>query len=297
MAHTSKGVTGNTESGASTPTDATERPRRLRIEPPQSWQSIDARELWAYRELLFFLVWRDVKVRYKQTVLGATWAVIQPLMMMVVFTIFFGNLGGMSERVNGAYPVFVYVALVPWTFFANVVTQAANSLVGSANLISKVYFPRLLVPLAAIVGGLVDFGIAFSILIVLLLTYGIQPSIHLLTLPLFVVGTMTAAAGVGALLAALVVVYRDFRYVVGFLVQLWMFASPVVYPLDIVPEEYRLVYAVNPMVGMISGFRAAALGEPFPGNVVLVSSLSSAVLLLCGIQYFLQTERRFADVI
>jgi homopolymeric O-antigen transport system permease protein len=273
------------------------RSRRLRIESPRNWQTIDWRELWEYRELLFFLIWRDIKVRYKQTVLGALWAILQPLMTMIVFTIFFGRLGGLSQRVSGAYPVFVYSALLPWTFFANAVTLAGNSVVGSSNLISKVYFPRLLVPAAAVVGGVVDFAIAFGVMLALMAWYGVSPSWQTLVLPLFVLGTVATALGAGTFLAAITVAYRDFRYVVGFMVQLWMFASPVVYPLEIVPEQWRLAYALNPMVGMISGFRSALLGEPFFLDVILVSTAAGTVLLVAGVQYFLQVQRRFADII
>jgi homopolymeric O-antigen transport system permease protein len=275
----------------------TESLKKTTIEAPRSWQFVDWGELWDYRELLFFLVWRDVKVRYKQTVLGALWAILQPVMTMIVFTIFFGRLGGLSQRVNGAYPVFVYAALLPWTFFAASVTHAGTSVVGSSNLISKVYFPRLLVPAAAIAGGVVDFAIAFFVMLALMAWYGVSPSWHMLTLPLFVVGTVGVAAGAGTFLAALTVAYRDFRYVVGFLLQLWMFASPVVYPLEIVPEGWRLPYALNPMVGMISGFRSASLGEPFALDVIVVSTAVGLVLLLAGVQYFLQVQRRFADII
>ncbi len=269
----------------------------MRIESPRSWQFVDWGEIWEYRELLFFLVWRDIKVRYKQTVLGALWAILQPVMTTIVFTIFFGRLGGLSQRVSGAYPVFVYAALLPWTFLANAVTQSGNSVVASSNLISKVYFPRLLVPTAAIAGGVVDFGIAFLVMLGLMAWYGVSPSWQGLVLPLFVLGTAATAAGAGTFLAALTVAYRDFRYVVGFLVQLWMFASPVVYPLNIIPERWRLAYALNPMVGMISGFRSALLGEPFSSDVILVSAAAALVFLVVGVQYFLQVQRRFADII
>lgn len=271
--------------------------RRTRIEPPGAWQSLDWRELWEYRELLFFLVWRDVKVRYKQTVLGALWAILQPVMTMVVFTIFFGRLGGMSRHVDGAYSVFVFAALLPWTFFANALTQASTSVVGAGHLISKVYFPRILIPLAAIAVGLIDFAVAFLVLLPLMVANGVTFTWQLAALPLFVLGTMVTAAGAGALLAALVVAYRDFRHVSGFLVQLWMFASPVVYPVDVIPSEWRLWYSLNPMAGMISGFRSSALGEPFLLDTILISSLTAIVLLVAGIQYFLQVQRRFADII
>ena len=269
----------------------------LYIEPPGSWQTVNLAELWRYRELLFFFVWRDVKVRYKQTVLGALWAVLQPLAATGLFTIFFGRLGGMSKQVAGPYALFIYVGLQPWTFFANGVTAAANSVVGNTNMISKIYFPRLIIPVAAIASGLLDFAIAFAFLLVLMPVYGVRPALPFLTTPLFVVGMIVSAAGSGILLAALIVAYRDFRYVITFLVQLWMFATPVLYPLDVIPARWRLLYAANPMVGMISGFRAAVLGGPFPLDVMLVSTLSAVVILIVGVQYFMQVERRFADII
>jgi lipopolysaccharide transport system permease protein len=271
--------------------------RRLRIEPPQSWQMLDPAELWRYRELLYFFVWRDIKVRYKQTVLGALWAVIQPLSTTFLFTIIFGRLGGMAKQVNGPYALYVFVGLLPWTFFTNAVSQAANSLVGSSHLISKVYFPRLLVPVAAIGSGLVDFGISFVVLLIMMACYGVAPSWTILTLPLFLAGTLISATGAGLLFATLIVVYRDFRYVIGVVMQLWLFGTPVLYTLDIIPERWRVLYAINPMVGMISGFRAAILGGPFAAGVILMSSASGAMILFIGVRYFLHVERRFADVI
>jgi homopolymeric O-antigen transport system permease protein len=271
--------------------------RSLRIEPPRSWQTIDASELWRYRELLYFFVWRDIKVRYKQTVLGAAWAVIQPLSTTFLFTMIFGVLGGMSRQVEGPYALHVFVGLLPWTFFANAVNQAANSLVGSGHLISKVYFPRILVPFASIVGGLVDFAISFAALLALMAFYGVWPTGRFLLLPLFLVGTMAAAAGTGLWFAALIVTYRDFRYVVAFVVQLWLYATPVLYSLGIIPERWRLLYAINPMAGMISGFRATVLGGPWQPAVIGVSALSALVLFVLGLRYFMNVERRFADVI
>lgn len=271
--------------------------RTLRIEAPQSWQMLNLPEVWRYRELLYFFVWRDIKVRYKQTVLGALWAVIQPLSTTFLFTIVFGWLGGMAKQVSGPYALHVFVGLLPWTFFANAVGLASASLVGSSHLISKVYFPRILIPLATIASSLVDFAVSFGALLVLMAFYGVWPSWRFATLPLFLVGTMAAAAGSGMLFAALLVTYRDFRYVTAFVVQLWLYATPVLYALDIIPARWRLAYAVNPMVGMISGFRAAVLGESFPLAVILVSTASAILMLAAGMQYFLQVERRFADVI
>jgi lipopolysaccharide transport system permease protein len=273
------------------------RPGKLRIEPPTSWQGLNVQELWRYRELLYFFVWRDIKVRYKQTVLGAMWAVLQPLATTVLFAIFFGRFAGMSRQVEQPYGLFIYVAMALWTFFASAVSVSANSLVGSSHLISKVYFPRLLMPLSSIAAAVVDFAVAFVFLLVLLIAYGEMPSSRIVLFPLFVLGTAVCAAGTGLMLAALVVTYRDFRYVVGFLIQLWLFATPVLYPLHIVPEAWRLPYALNPMVGMVTGARAAVFGEPFPLDVIGASFLSATAILALGVRYFLKVERRFADVI
>jgi len=272
-------------------------PEAYRIEPPRPWTALNLAELWRFRELLYFLVWRDVKVRYKQTVLGAGWAVLQPALTTLMFTIFFGTLGGMSRQVHGSYALYVYVAMQPWTFFSNAVNAAANSLVGSSHLISKVYFPRLLVPLAAIGSGLIDFAVGFALTLVLMVVYHVQPSPAILLVPVLLVATMIIAAGAGIFLAALIVAYRDFRYVVAFLVQLWFFATPVAYPLDIIPEKWQLLYSLNPMVGIVAGFRAAILGTDFPMSALVVSLLSGLVLLAIGVRYFLSVERRFADII
>lgn len=278
-------------------TTTTKLPESIRIEPPRGWSALNLPELWRFRELLYFLIWRDVKVRYKQTVLGAAWAVLQPALTTLMFTIFFGNLGGMARQVNGSYALYVYVAMQPWTFFANAVTMAANSLVGSSHLISKVYFPRLLVPLAAIGAGLIDFAVGFALTLVLMVFYHVQPSPAILMVPVLLLATMMIAAGAGILLAALIVAYRDFRYVVAFLVQLWFFATPVAYPLDIVPAKWQLIYSLNPMVGIVAGFRSAILGTDFPMHAIAVSLLSGLVLLTIGVRYFLRVERRFADII
>jgi lipopolysaccharide transport system permease protein len=271
--------------------------RHLRIEPGQSWQGLHLAELWRYRELLYFFVWRDIKVRYKQTVLGALWALIQPLAGTALFTLFFGRLGGLSKQVDGSYSLFVFIGLTLWTFYANAVSLAANSLVGSSHLIAKVYFPRLLIPISAICSGLVDFAVAFAFLLVLMIVYRVPPSALMLTLPLFLLGTMAVAAGAGVLFSALIVSYRDFRYVIGFVVQLWLFATPVLYTLDSIPAEWRLLYAANPMVGMITGFRTAVLGGHLPMDVILTSTVVAVVLLAVGLRYFSSVERRFADVI
>jgi len=271
--------------------------RTLRIEPAGSWQGLNLGELWRYRELLYFFVWRDIKVRYKQTVLGGLWAIIQPVAATLLFTVFFGRLGGLSKQVAGSYALFVYVGLSLWTFHANAVTLAANSLVGSSHLIAKVYFPRLLIPVASIFSGLVDFAVAFAFLLVLMIVYRVPPSPQIAALPLFVIGTMAVAGGAGVLFSALIVSYRDFRYVITFVVQLWLYVTPVLYTIDIIPVRWRLLYAVNPMVGMIAGFRAAVLGGPFPLDIVLVSAAAGAVLLAVALWHFAAVERRFADVI
>jgi lipopolysaccharide transport system permease protein len=271
--------------------------RTLRLEAPRSWQTLNLAELWEYRELLFFFVWRDVKVRYKQTVLGALWAVIQPLTTTFAFAILFGRFGGMAKQVDGPYALHVFVGMLPWTFFANAVTAASNSLVGSGHLISKVYFPRLIVPVAAIASGLVDFAISFLVLLLMMAIYGVAPSASMLAMPLFLLGTIVTAAGAGILFAASIVTYRDVRYVITFIMQLWLFGTPVLYPITMIPGKWHLLYAINPMAGMVSGFRASVLGGPFPMAVILVSSISAAVLCTAAVRYFVQVERRFADVI
>jgi homopolymeric O-antigen transport system permease protein len=271
--------------------------RTLRLEAPRSWQTLNLAELWEYRELLFFFVWRDVKVRYKQTVLGALWAVIQPLTTTFAFAILFGRFGGMAAQVDGPYPLHVFAGMLPWTFFANAVTAASNSLVGSGHLISKVYFPRIIVPVAAVAAGLVDFAISFAVLLVMMVIYGAAPSWSILALPLFVMGTIVTAAGAGLMFAALIVTYRDVRFVITFVMQLWLFVTPVLYPITMIPAKWHLLYAINPMAGMVAGFRASVLGTPMPLDVILVSTVSAAVLSVAAVRYFIQVERRFADVI
>ena len=267
------------------------------IERQPGCRAINVRELWKYRELLYFLTWRDVKVRYKQTVLGAAWAIIQPVMTMVVFTVFFGRLGGMSQFADVPYPIFVYTALLPWTFFANSVNQSGHSLITGANLVSKVYFPRLIIPFASVGAGLVDFAISFAVMLCLMVFYGVSLTVNSLAVPLCVVGTILAAVGVGTFLSALAVAYRDFRYVIPFMIQIWMFASPVAYPLKVVPAQWRLVYALNPMTGIISGYRSALLGERFYWDCLFVSLLVAIVLFVAGAVYFRRVERRFADIV
>jgi lipopolysaccharide transport system permease protein len=269
----------------------------LVIKPKKGWQLIDFRELAEYKDLFYFLVVRDIKVRYKQTVLGGLWAIIQPLFMMVIFYLFFGRLANVPSD-NIPYPIFNYSAMVAWTYFSNGISFSSNSLIGEANLISKVYFPRLIAPLAPILAFLLDFAIAFIILIGMMFYYHIYPTIMTLFLPLLVILMMLTASGVGLFLAALNVKYRDIRYTIPFLIQFWMFASPVVYPVSMIPEQYHLIYAINPMAGIIEGFRSALLGTvAFPTQMVLISTLVSIILFIVGALYFRRTERYFADVI
>lgn len=266
------------------------------IKASKGWRSLDMKELWAYRELLWVLTMRDIKVRYKQTVLGVGWAIIQPFMLMVVFSIFFGRLAKMPSD-GLPYPVFVYAALVPWIFFASALSNSANSVVGSANLISKVYFPRLIIPLASVGSWLIDFLIAALILLGMMLYYNIGWTWNLLAAPILVLAATFVALGAGTLLAALTVAYRDFRYVVPFLIQFWMFATPVVYPSSLVPEQWRWVLHLNPMAGLIEGFRSAFLGQPFDIQAITLSLAVAVVMFIIGVAYFEKVERRFADII
>jgi lipopolysaccharide transport system permease protein len=266
------------------------------IKPLRGWRLLDWRELWAYRELLYVLTMRDIRVRYKQTVLGFAWAIIQPMMMMVVFSIFFGHLAQIPSD-GHPYPIFVYAALLPWSFFSNSITSSANSVVGSANLVSKVYFPRLIIPLSSVGSGLVDFAIATTILLLLMIYYGVSWTFNLLIVPLLVAEVVLTALGVGTFLAALNVAYRDFRYVIPFMVQFWLFATPVVYPASIVPPQWQWTLYLNPMAGVVEGFRSAFLGQSFDASLLLISLVVSTILFGAGITYFQKVERRFADVI
>jgi len=266
------------------------------IEPVRGWRSLDLWELWAYRELVLVLTMRDIKVRYKQTVLGAAWAILQPFMSMVVFTIFFGHLANMPSD-GFPYPLFVYSALVPWTFFANAIATSSNSLVGSAHLISKVYFPRLIIPLSAVGVGIVDFAIACSILLGMMIYYGVGWSFNLLVTPILLLATMFTALGVGTFLSALTVSYRDFRYVVPFMVQLWMFVTPVVYPASLIPAQWRWLFHLNPMSGLIEGSRAVFLGQAFDFFGLAISAGAAMILFFIGVMFFERFERRFADII
>ncbi|MGE0821959.1 MAG: ABC transporter permease [Candidatus Binatia bacterium] len=268
-----------------------------RIEPTRGWISLRLDELWQYRELLYFLTWRDISVRYKQTVLGAAWAIIQPFFTMVVFSLFFGRLAKIPSD-DIPYPIFSYAALVPWTFFANGLSQSANSLVGSANLIKKVYFPRLAIPIATVFAGIVDFLLAFIILLGMMLYYGIVPTLNIVWLPLLFLLALTCSLGVGLWLSALNVQYRDVRHTVPFIAQFWMFATPIAYPSSLLAESWRTVYALNPMVGVIEGFRWALLGTATaPGAMILASALVAVAILVGGMLYFRRMEKTFADVV
>ncbi|MBA2526438.1 MAG: ABC transporter permease [Pyrinomonadaceae bacterium] len=267
------------------------------IRPASSWSSIGLKELWAYRELLYFLVWRDVKVRYKQTALGAVWAIIQPFMMMVVFSLFFGYLAKVPSD-GIPYPIFTFCALLPWQLFAHALTESSNSLVANERLITKVYFPRLVVPIAAVLGGIVDFAVAFVILLVMMLYYGIVPTWALVTLPGFILLATMTALGVGLWLSALNVQYRDVRYTIGFLIQIWLFATPVAYSSSLVPERWRPLYGLNPMAGVVEGFRWALLGKSSPPGALLAVSIAVVILILIGgLYYFRRMEQQFADLV
>jgi lipopolysaccharide transport system permease protein len=275
------------------------------IRPAHGWAAIDFRELWDYRELLYFLIWRDLKVRYKQTVLGVAWAVLQPLMTMVVFSIFFGWLAGMPSD-GVPYPIFAYTALVPWTYFANALTQASHSVVEHEHMLRKIYFPRLLIPVASVCAGLVNFAISFSILVLLMLFYGLVPTASIWAVPLLILMAAATALGVGLWAAALHVKYRDVRYVIPFLVQFWLFATPIAYPSSLVPEAWRPLYGLNPMAGVVEGFRWALLSPGShrlasntgaPNGLLAVSALTVLLVLIGGLYYFRRMEDSFADVV
>ena len=268
-----------------------------RIEPSKGWISLGLKDLWQYRELLFFLTWRDIKVRYKQTALGAAWAIIQPLFTMLVFTLFFGRLAKVPSD-GIPYPLFSYTALLPWQLFAYALTESSNSVVANERLITKVYFPRLVVPLASILAGLVDFVIAFTLVVGMMVWYGVRPTWAVLTLPFFVILAMATALGVGLWLSALNVIYRDVRYTLNFIVQFWLFASPVAYSSTLVPARWRPFYGLNPMAGVIEGFRWALLGKAqAPGAMLWVSVIVVALVLIGGLYYYRRMEKTFADVV
>ena len=269
----------------------------VRIEPSRGWFTLRLHEVWSHRELLYFLTWRDLKLRYKQTALGALWAVVQPLMLMVVFTFVFGNFAKVPSD-GLPYPIFAYVALVPWNFFAGALSRCVASFVGNSNIISKVYFPRLIVPLAAVISGFLDFAISFAILVAMMAWFGFTPGLAVLTVPLFLLLALMTALAAGLWLAALNVKYRDVSHGISFVIQLWMYASPVAYPIGVVPEDWRYLYMFNPMVTIIQGFRWALLGAEMPDvGISAVSIAAVIVLLFGGIVYFKRTERTMVDVI
>jgi len=266
------------------------------IQPSNRWSILSFKDIWAYRELLFFLTWRDVKVRYKQTALGAAWAILQPLFMMIIFTIFFGRLAGVASA-GIPYPLFALAGLVPWTFFANAITASGNSLVGSANLITKVYFPRLIVPAAAMLAGLVDFLLAFVMLVVLMFYYRVTLTVQILFLPVLILLTALFSLGVGTWMSALNVKYRDVRFALPFLIQLWLFVSSVILPSTSIPQKWRWLLMLNPMSGIIEGYRAALFGLPFDWPALGIASALTIVVLLYAIFAFGRVERSFADII
>ncbi len=268
----------------------------IHIKPTCGWAPLDLRELWEYRELLYFLVWRDVKVRYKQTLLGVAWVVIQPLATTLIFTIIFGNLAKLPSG-NLPYAVFALAGLVPWNYFAGAFARGSGSLVSSANLISKVYFPRLIIPIASVLGGLVDMAIVLLMLFALILFFGIVPTSGIVWLPLFIVLAIAAALGVSLWLSALNVRYRDVNYLVPFLSQFWLYATPVVYPASLIPEQWRLLYGLNPMASVVEGFRWSLFGGEAPGPMLLASIAMVIALLVGGAFFFRRMEKTFADIV
>ncbi|HUJ10314.1 MAG TPA: ABC transporter permease [Verrucomicrobiae bacterium] len=268
----------------------------LVIEPSRGWVSLRLQEIWEFRELLYFLIWRDIKVRYKQTALGAAWAILQPVFTMVVFSLFFGRLAKIPSD-GLPYPIFAYAALVPWNFFANGLVGAAESLVGNANLIKKVYFPRLIVPISAVLSGAVDFLLAFIVLIGMMAYFHVWPTIHLILLPAFFLLAFITSLGVGFWLSAMNVRYRDVRHTVSFLIQAWLFCTPIAYPSSLLPEPWRSLYGLNPMAGVVEGFRWALLGAPAPGAILWVSGLAAVLVFVIGAFYFRRMEKIFADTV
>ncbi|MDQ1272401.1 MAG: lipopolysaccharide transport system permease protein [Planctomycetota bacterium] len=269
----------------------------IRIEPSVGWVSLKLGELLKYRELIYFLIWRDIKVRYKQTALGVAWAIIQPLFTMMVFSLFFGRLAKIPSD-GIPYPIFSYAALVPWTFFSNGLSLASNSLVGNANLIKKVYFPRLAIPLATVLAGVVDFILAFIVLIGMMAYFGFVPTINVLWLPLLLLLALITSLGVSLWFSAMNVEFRDVRYIMPFLTQFWLFSTPIAYPSSLLSEPWRTLYGLNPMVGVVEGFRWALLGtKTAPGTIVFVSALAALALLISGALYFRRMEKTFADVV
>jgi lipopolysaccharide transport system permease protein len=270
----------------------------LRVEPTKGWVTLKLRELWEYRELLYFLTWRDIKVRYKQTVLGVSWAIIQPFFTMVVFDLFFGRLAKMPSD-GIPYPIFSYAALVPWAFFASGLTQSSSSLVGSANLIKKIYFPRLIVPISSVLVPMVDLVLAFTVLMGMMFIYGISPTINVIFLPLLILLALITSLGVGLWFSTMNVQFRDMRYIIPFITQFWMFATPIVYPSSLIEDaKLRTLYGINPMAGVVEGFRWALLGaNSGPGPMIIVSTSVAVLILVSGMFYFRRMEKTFADVV
>jgi lipopolysaccharide transport system permease protein len=278
-------------------TQSVEETPVVRIRPPRGWVALNLRELWEYRELLYFLVWRDIKVRYKQTALGIAWVVVQPLATTLIFTVIFGNLAKIPSE-NLPYAVFALAGLIPWNYFSSAFARGGTSLVSSSHLISKVYFPRLIIPIASILGGLMDSAIVFLLLIALMLFFGIVPTAAIVTLPFFLLLAIVTALGVSLWLSALNVQYRDVGYLVPFIAQFWMYATPVVYPASLIPVQWRFLYSLNPMTGVVEGFRWALFGtgEP-PGLMLGVSIVAVFALVIGGLFFFKRMEDTFADVV
>jgi lipopolysaccharide transport system permease protein len=269
----------------------------IRIEPSRGWVSLKLGEVWKYRELLYFFVWRDIKVRYKQTALGATWVILQPFLTMVIFTIIFGKIAKIPSD-GVPYPIFSYAALVPWTFFANGLGKASSSIVGSSNLINKIYFPRLCIPIAAVLSGIVDFMLSFIMLIGMMFYFGIMPTVNIIWLPLLVLLAMMTSLGVSLWFSAIQVRFRDVSFIVSFLIQIWLFATPIVYPSSLLPEPWKTLYGINPMAGVVEGFRWALLStNTAPGPIIIVSSLASLLILISGSLFFRRMEKTFADIV
>jgi len=271
--------------------------RKIILKPSKGWSPVNLKDIWVYRELVYFLTWRDLKVRYKQTLLGASWAILQPFLTMVVFSIFFGGLAGVPSD-GVPYPIFSFVALLPWTLFSKALQDASRSLVASAHMITKVYFPRIILPLASVLAGIVDFAIAFLVLLGMMVFYRIIPTSNIWMLPIFLLLVLITAIGVGLWLSALNVLFRDIGYVLPFLTQFWMFITPIAYPASMVPENWRPFYALNPMTGVVEGFRFVLLGTgEAPGIMFLVSAGVSMIVLVSGLFYFKRMERLFADIV
>ncbi len=277
--------------------DKKDKDRKSIIKPSHGWAALNLRDLLLYRELIFFMIWRDLKVRYKQTFLGVSWAILQPFLTMVVFSIFFGTLAKVPSD-GVPYPIFSYTALIPWTLFSKALQDASRSLVANSHMITKVYFPRMILPLSSVMAGVVDFLIAFVVLLGLMVFFNIFPTVNVLVLPLFLLLALVTALGVGLWLSALNVLFRDINYVLPFLTQFWMHLTPVAYPSSMIPSEWQVIYALNPMAGVVEGFRWALLGtgQP-PGIMTLVSSITAVVLLISGMFYFRRMERLFADMV